>query len=238
MIYCFDIDETICSKVDNSQYEFAKPFLDIIKTINDLYDSGNKIIIMTARGCVSGKDHTELTKKQLQEWKLNYHELIMNKKPHADIFIDDKAMNIEDFKKKFINKRVGIIAGCFDVIHPGYIDMFSEAKEHCSYLIVALQEDPTFERPEKLKPILSLEERKKILLSLKFVDEIISYKTEKELYNILKNTKIDFRILGDDYKEKKFTGDDLKIPVVFINRNHGWSSTKYKNLLRENYDTK
>ena len=94
--YCFDIDGTLCTK--NCSYEKSKPYKMIIEHLNGLYDSGNKIILMTARGAKSGIDWTDFTKGQLGEWGIKYHELIMNKKPHADVFIDDRAINIEDWK--------------------------------------------------------------------------------------------------------------------------------------------
>lgn len=99
MIYCFDIDGTICTSRCNSDYENAEPFPEMLGKINDLYNSGHRIIFFTARGCRSGIDHTELTIRQLEEWGFNYHELIMNKKPHYDLLVDDKAINVEDFKR-------------------------------------------------------------------------------------------------------------------------------------------
>ena len=127
--------------------------------------------------------------------------------------------------------RIGVIAGNFDVIHPGYIHMFNECKKYCNYLIVLLHEDPTNERPEKLKPILSVEERLLILYSLKQVNLVMTYKTEAELYDILDEMNPDVRFLGDDYIGKPFTGDDLDISIHYLNRDHGWSTTKYKQLI-------
>lgn len=127
--------------------------------------------------------------------------------------------------------RIGIIAGNFDVIHPGYIHMFNECKKYCNYLIVLLHEDPTNERPEKLKPILSVRERLLILYSLKQVNSVITYKTEAELYMILEEMNPDVRFLGDDYIGKPFTGNDLDISIHYLNRDHGWSTTKYKQLI-------
>ena len=127
--------------------------------------------------------------------------------------------------------RIGIIAGNFDVIHPGYIHMFNECKKYCNYLIVLLHEDPTNERPEKLKPILSVEERLLILYSLKQVNLVMTYKTEAELYDILDEMNPDVRFLGDDYIGKPFTGNDLDTPIHYLNRDHGWSTTKYKQLI-------
>ena len=126
-------------------------------------------------------------------------------------------------------KNTGVIAGNFDVIHPGYIHLFNECKEFCTELIILLHEDPSIERPEKLKPILNLDERMIILSSLKQIDQIIPYKLETDLYELLSNLDIDIRFLGDDYKSKPFTGDDLNIPIHFLDRSHGWSTTKLKN---------
>ena len=127
----------------------------------------------------------------------------------------------------------GFIAGNFDVIHPGYIKLFKECKANCDHFTVLLHSDPSIERPHKLKPILSLAERKEMLFSLKYVDDIITYTYEKELISILENQNFDLRFLGDDYKNQKFTGDNLNIKVFYINRDHGWSTTKYKKLISE-----
>jgi glycerol-3-phosphate cytidylyltransferase len=124
--------------------------------------------------------------------------------------------------------KKGIIAGSFDLIHPGYIRMFSESKNVCDHLIIALQDDPTIDRPEKNKPVQTWEERKEILESIKQIDEILYYSTEKELYEVLKNTKYDVRILGSDYIGKTFTGHDLNKPIYFCERGHGYSLTELK----------
>lgn len=232
MIFCFDIDETICSKTIGG-YHKAEPFVDVVASINDLYDQGNEIIIMTARGSVSGIDHTDLTTKQLKSWGLKYNKLLMNIKPNADIFVDDKALNIEDYRKKYIQSKKGIIAGSFDIIHPGYIHMFEEAKKVCNHLTIALHRDPTIERKNKLKPILEYEERQKILLSIRYIDQVIPYNTEEDLLNILKEKQFDVRILGDDYKNNNITGGALCKETIFVDRQHGWSTTKMKNKIFE-----
>ena len=123
----------------------------------------------------------------------------------------------------------GVIAGNFDVIHPGYVRFFRDAKENaCDYLIIALHVDPTIERPHKAKPILSADERTEVLLSLSDVDEVVYYNTEAELLRLLKDTQPNIRILGSDYQSKPFTGDSLSIPVYFHHRNHDWSTTRFK----------
>ena len=132
-----------------------------------------------------------------------------------------------------MSQIVGVIAGNFDVIHPGYIYMFDECKKHCDILLLLLHDDPSIERPEKIKPILDLNERNMILSSLKQIDRIITYQIESDLYDILKAEQIDIRFLGDDYKDKAFTGDDLGIPIHYLDRSHGWSTTKFKKMIAE-----
>ena len=132
-----------------------------------------------------------------------------------------------------MSQIVGVIAGNFDVIHPGYIYMFDECKKHCDILLLLLHDDPSIERPEKIKPMLDLSERNMILSSLKQVDRIITYQIESDLYDILKTEQIDIRFLGDDYKNKAFTGDDLDIPIHYLDRSHGWSTTKFKKMIAE-----
>ncbi len=95
MIYCFDIDDTIC-KTKGQNYSESLPIYNRIKIINKLYDEGNTIIFFTARGYVTKIDWRELTLNQLEEWKVKYHELILGK-PHADVYVDDKAVNDLDF---------------------------------------------------------------------------------------------------------------------------------------------
>ena len=127
--------------------------------------------------------------------------------------------------------KKGFIAGNFDVIHPGYIKMFNECNNNCDHFTVLLHSDPSIERPNKLKPILTLEERIEVLSSIKFINDIKSYTYEAELYDLIKNGGYSVRFLGDDYRNKSFTGDDLNIHIHYLNRDHGWSTTKFKNLI-------
>jgi glycerol-3-phosphate cytidylyltransferase len=124
--------------------------------------------------------------------------------------------------------KKGIIAGNFDVIHPGYIKMFKECKSYCEEFIIFLHTDPSIERPEKLKPILSVEERDEMLMSIKYIDNVFTYTYESELINLLKLVKPDIRFLGDDYRGRTYTGFEMNIPIHYLNRSHGWSTTKFK----------
>jgi glycerol-3-phosphate cytidylyltransferase len=128
---------------------------------------------------------------------------------------------------------VGIIAGNFDVIHPGYIKMFKECKSYCKQFIVLLHTDPSIERPHKLKPILTKEERTEILTSIRYIDGIAYYTYEKELVDLIQRLSPDIRFLGDDYRGKTYTGFELDVPVHYLNRDHGWSTTKFKKLIAD-----
>lgn len=130
----------------------------------------------------------------------------------------------------------GVIAGNFDVIHPGYIKMFKEMGLYCDVLIVLLHTDPSIERPHKLKPILSVEERKEMLMQIRPVKDVFIYTYEAQLYDLLKLGEFDVRFIGDDYIDKPFTGDSLNIPIHYLNRDHGWSTTKFKKLISESYE--
>ncbi|TDE04688.1 adenylyltransferase/cytidyltransferase family protein [Flavobacterium hiemivividum] len=125
--------------------------------------------------------------------------------------------------------RVGITFSTFDLLHAGHIKMLEEAKRQCDYLIVGLQTDPTIDRPEKNKPAQTVVERYIQLKGCRFVDEIVPYSTEQDLEDILRAFKIDVRIVGDEYKEKNFTGrtycEEELIDLYFNRRDHRFSSS-------------
>ena len=130
--------------------------------------------------------------------------------------------------KKF---KLGFTAGNFDLLHPGYIYTFEEAKRHCEKFIVFLQNDPSLHRKSKYKPVIPSWDRYKALMSITHIDEVFMYQTEDELLDLIKFWKPDLRILGEDYIGKPFTGDDLPIHVIYTSRSHGWSTTKLKDLI-------
>lgn len=96
MIYCFDLDGTLCTNT-NGFYEEALPFEERIKIVNQLHSEGNKIIINTARGSTTGIDWREKTIDQLKKWSVEYDELYVGLKINADLYIDDKAVNDINF---------------------------------------------------------------------------------------------------------------------------------------------
>ena len=127
--------------------------------------------------------------------------------------------------------EIGIIAGNFDVLHPGYLKMFQEIENHCEKLFILLHDDPTIERPHKKKPILSVNERREMLKQFTWHHTILTYNTEEELLFLIKSIDPDIRFLGNDYVGKDYTGRELDIPVHWIDRSHGWSTTKFKQAI-------
>jgi glycerol-3-phosphate cytidylyltransferase len=126
--------------------------------------------------------------------------------------------------------KTGITFSTFDLLHAGHIGMLREAKANCDYLIVGLQSDPTIDRPDtKNKPIQTMVERYAQLNALKFVDEIVPYQTEQDIIDILELFQIDVRFLGEEYREKEFTGRATcaarGIEVYFNKRDHRFSTT-------------
>ena len=131
--------------------------------------------------------------------------------------------------------KIGFTCSCFDLLHAGHILMLKDAKEQCDELIVGLQTDPSIDRPlTKNKPIQSLRERKIQLEAVRYVDDIFVYETESDLIDLLKLVKPDIRILGSDYKDESFTGDDLDIPVYYHERDHDYSSSDLRKKILQN----
>lgn len=127
-------------------------------------------------------------------------------------------------------KKIGFTCGAFDLCHAGHMLVFKEAKTVCEYLIVFLQEDPSvddasYRGKKKNKPVMSLEEREIILEGIKYIDEVRTYTTEADLYEKLKALAADVRIIGADWKGKKFTGHDLPFEMYYNSRGHNFSTS-------------
>jgi len=133
--------------------------------------------------------------------------------------------------------KVGFTASTFDLLHAGHVSMLREAKEQCDYLICGLQMDPSMDRPTKNSPIQTIVERYTQLNAVKYVDEIVPYATEKDLEDILEMYHIDVRILGEEYRDKDFTGKDIcrrrGIQLYFNKRDHRFSSSDLRNRVTE-----
>jgi len=141
------------------------------------------------------------------------------------------------------SKRIiGLTASTFDLLHAGHCAMLREAKDHCDYLICALQVDPSIDRAEKNAPVQTLVERWLQLQSVKYVDEIIPYQTEEDLKDILQMFDLDLRIIGQEYKSMKFTGRDIcsqrNIEIYYNKRDHRFSTSDLRKRVFETEKTK
>ena len=125
--------------------------------------------------------------------------------------------------------KKGITFGAFDLFHAGHVLMLEEAKTVCDYLIVCIQSDPSLDREEKNKPIQSIIEREIQVSGCRYVDEVIIYDTEVDLLNIIDEVDWDVRILGEEYKDKDFTGRDQTLERCHFNkRPHTFSSSELR----------
>jgi len=136
-------------------------------------------------------------------------------------------------------KKIGITFSAFELLHAGHMSMLAECKKHCDYLIAGLQVDPSYDRPDtKNKPVQSIVERQLQLQAVRYVDEILVYHTEKDLEEILLILPINVRIIGEEYKDKNFTGKqicvDRGIEIVYNSRrDHSFSSTNLRKRVAE-----
>jgi|TARA_B100000035_G_C20989738_1_gene549581 hypothetical protein len=106
MNYVIDIDDTICipGSTEDTKYTDATPIQNRIDKINKLYDDGNRIIYLTARGMgkfknnasLAHKEYYQYTVDQLTSWGCKFHEVYLGK-PSGDYYIDDKGINSNDF---------------------------------------------------------------------------------------------------------------------------------------------
>ena len=135
-----------------------------------------------------------------------------------------------------MTKKIGITFSTFDLLYAGHIKMLEEVKTHCDYLIVGLQLDSTLDRAEKNPPSQITTERYIQLKGCKFVDEIVPYVSEQDLEDILRAFKLDVRIIGDEYKDKAFTGrgyyEEKGIEIYYNSRDHRFSSSGLRNQVK------
>ena len=162
----------------------------------------------------------------------------------SEITITESFFNSSDFvtpeiiaeidKQKSLGKKIGFACGVFDIFHAGHVIMLKECKQHCNFLIVAINTAENLSstiNPNKKKPIYTYEQRVMIMQNSKYVDLVIGYSSEEELLHLLKTLQIDVRFLGDDYRGKPITGADPKIKIHYTDRSHGLSTSLYRERL-------
>ena len=154
MIYCFDVDGTLCTNTDG-EYERAEPYPEIIALVNALYDAGHNVLLYTARGSTTGIDWRALTEKQLQTWGVRYHELLFGK-PHADVYVDDKGIHVTEFQRLQVEARQEAVGP--DVLQEEeYLALTysteREAYTRYPYLLAKWLLDNVYHRPGRLLDI-------------------------------------------------------------------------------------
>lgn len=137
-----------------------------------------------------------------------------------------------------IDMKIGFNCSSFDLLHAGHVTMLKMEKERCDYLKVALQTDPTLDRPGvKNRPVQSIYERYVQLQACRYVDEILVYDTEAELLNLIMTQTIHIRFLSEEYLNRDFTGKqyciDRGIELYYHPREHTYSSS---DLRRRTHD--
>jgi glycerol-3-phosphate cytidylyltransferase len=137
--------------------------------------------------------------------------------------MDFEATGVPLWWKKY---QHGVVAGAFDVIHPGYVYLLKEAKDLCHKVTVLIHDKPN--------QVFDLQTRTEILLALKYVDDVIPYGTEEELTVLLERIEPDVRIVGSDHQDVT-TRPLLQIKTVYHTRDHDWSATRYKRMITEAY---
>ena len=132
--------------------------------------------------------------------------------------------------------KIGFTCSTFDLLHAGHVQMLREAKEQCDYLICGLQIDPSLDRKEKNSPVQTLVERYSQLHACRYVDEIIPYQTEEDLEDSLRMYHLDVRILGEEYRERDFTGKNIcqgrNVELYFNKRDHRFSTTDLRTRVK------
>ena len=223
MIYCIDVDGTLCTL--SNHYVDAKPIKKMIDKVNALYDAGHTIKIYTARGQATGVSYTDLTRKQLEEWEVKYHHLIMGK-PSADIYVDDKArtpysFDLEKTDMVFTN-------GCFDIIHAGHIKLLKEAACY-GRVVVGLNSDRSVSKLKEGRPINDEESRRIVLSSISYVWNVVMFGQETP-EQLIQQLKPNVLVKGSDWKGKEIAGAEFVKAnggkVVLVDLLPGFSTTK------------
>ena len=145
-----------------------------------------------------------------------------------NIFNAKTVFEINEINQKHRGKKIGFTCSSFDLLHAGNLLLLQDSKSVCDILVVGLQVDIKYISDDKYKPIQDIYEREIQIRSCKFVDEVILYATEDDLFNILKNLNPDVRILGSDWENKKYTGSNLPIDIHFHNRFHNWNTVNLR----------
>ena len=152
-----------------------------------------------------------------------------------DTFDSFTKQQISAIQEKYNGKHIVFTASSFDLAHAGHALMLEDCKGRFqdAVVVIGLHSDPTINRDSKNKPVQSIEERRVIMRSSRFVDEIIEYATEDDLLNVIRTLQPALRVLGSDWRGKAYTGIELEIPVYFHERSHDWSTSRLRKRVYE-----
>lgn len=147
----------------------------------------------------------------------------------------------QESERDGVSRVIGFTCSSFDLLHSGHYLMLEDCKNHCDILIVGLQNDPSIDREYRVKtggknknrPVQTYEERFIQISGVKYIDHIVKYSTESELYSLLKDINPDIRMIGEDWRGKEFTGHDLDIPIRFNPRTHSYSTSTLRQRVYE-----
>lgn len=238
MRYAFDIDNTLVSTVGND-YASSTPIQHRIDRVNRLFDEGHTIYLFTARGMASGRDYYELTLKQMQEFGVKHHRIIMGK-PDVDLFVDDKAISVQewDFTHSISESPVIWTNGCYDILHVGHLRLFQHcrdlAKSCGGRFIIGIDSDSRVREMKGVdRPINNQLDRAEVLRSIKGVDGVYIYSTAEELDDMIRVLAPNVVVVGDDYKDKSVIGSQHAKSVEFFSKIQGYSTTEIVNRLRQ-----
>lgn len=228
MIYSFDLDNTLVT-TEGNDYAASKPISNRIQDVNRLFDEGHTVILFTARGSASGKDHRKFTEDQMNRFGVKYHRIVFGK-PAADIFIDDKSRNSSEWGTSVPNSRVVWTNGCFDVLHVGHIRLLKEcirnAAKHDARLVVAIDSDRRIRQTKGHgRPYNSEESRREFLLSLKGIDSVLTFDSDSELEALLKRASPEVMLVGEEYANKTVIGSTYSKSVLFFPLVEGHSTS-------------
>ena len=150
-----------------------------------------------------------------------------------NIYNESTIDQINKIKENYKNLKIGFTCSAFDIFHAGHVLMLEDARQQCDVLIIGLHTNPTLNRSSKNLPIQTTEERYIQTKSCRYVDDIIIYSSEKDLYNILTELNPNVRVLGTDWKDKEYTGHELPIPIHLHKRDHNWSTSTLRSRIYE-----
>lgn len=241
MRYAFDIDNTLV-KTNGSDYENSVPIQHRIDRVNHLFDEGHSIYLFTARGMASGRDLYEFTANQVREFGIKHHQLIMGK-PDVDVFVDDKAISVNDWDQKDLFSKSPVIwtNGCYDIIHVGHICLFEKCQELAAScngkFVIGIDSD---KRVKKMKgnsrPFNTENDRARVLLSIKGVDSVWIYDSDEELENLVKTFSPEVMVLGDEYKNSLVIGASHAKSVMYFPKLSEYSTSKILKIYQNKHE--